>query len=88
MQLVYLTTGLEDNDVQYIESLVTVLSQLCVSALQNIVLVTCTCRRVMERIINTQLIDYLFSNNLIAKHQHGFLLNHSTCTNLLETIND
>jgi len=42
----------------------------------------------MERIINAQLIDYLLSNNLIAKHQHGFLLKHSTCTNLLETIND
>jgi len=51
---------------------------------------TCSCRRVMERIINRpiQLIDYLFSNNLITKHQHGFLLKHSTCTNLLETIND
>ena len=42
----------------------------------------------MERIINAQLIDYLLLNNLITKHQHGFLLKRSTCTNLLETIND
>jgi hypothetical protein len=42
----------------------------------------------MERIINTQLIDYLLSNKLISKHQHGFLKKHSTCTNLLETVND
>ena len=49
---------------------------------------TCTCCRVMERIINAQLIDYLLLNSLITKHQHGFLLKHSTCTNLLETIND
>ena len=42
----------------------------------------------MERIINTHLIDYLLRNNLISKHQHGFLVRHSTCTNLLETIND
>jgi len=42
----------------------------------------------MERIINTHLIDYLLSNNLITKHQHGFLLKHSSCTHVLETIND
>ena len=42
----------------------------------------------MERIINVQLIHYLLSNSLITKHQHGFLLRHSTCTNLLETVND
>jgi len=29
---------------------------------------TSTCCRVMERIINAQLIDYLLSNNLITKH--------------------
>jgi len=34
----------------------------------------------MERITNAQLIDYLLSTNLITKHQHGFLLKHSTCT--------
>jgi len=42
----------------------------------------------MERVINAQLIDYLLSNKLITKHQHGFLLKHSTCANLLETVND
>jgi len=25
---------------------------------------------------------------LISKHQHGFLIKHSTCTNLLETVDD
>jgi len=48
----------------------------------------CTCCRVMERIISTHLIDYLLCNKLISKHQHGFLVKHSTCTNLLETVND
>ena len=42
----------------------------------------------MERIINVQLTNYLLTNSLITKHQHGFLLKRSTCTNLLETIND
>jgi len=37
---------------------------------------TCTCCRIMERIINTQ-IGYLLSNNLITKHQHGFLQKNS-----------
>lgn len=49
---------------------------------------TCTCCRVMERIINTQLIDHLLVHQLITPHQHGFLRKHSTCSNLLETVND
>ena len=49
---------------------------------------TSTCCRVMERIINAHLINYLLSNRLITKHQHGFLSKHSTCSNLLETVND
>ena len=40
---------------------------------------TCTCCRVMERIINTQLIDHLLVHQLITPHQHGFLRKHSTC---------
>jgi ribonuclease P/MRP protein subunit RPP40 len=42
----------------------------------------------MERIINTQLIDHLLVHQLITPHQHGFLRKHSTCSNLLETVND
>jgi len=49
---------------------------------------TCSCCRVMERIINFRLIDYLLEHQLITKHQHGFLRKHSTCSNLLETVND
>jgi len=47
---------------------------------------TCICCRVMERIIKTHLIDYLLRKKLISKHQHGFLVKYSTCTNL--TVND
>ena len=49
---------------------------------------TCVCCRVMETIINRHIIDHLQRNNLINKHQHGFLKRHSTCTNLLESVND
>jgi hypothetical protein len=49
---------------------------------------TCSCCRVMERIINSRLINYLLEHQLITKHQHGFLRKHSTCSNLLETVND
>jgi len=31
---------------------------------------------------------YSLHNKLISKHQHGFLSNHSTCTQLLECVND
>jgi len=47
---------------------------------------TCTCCHIMER--TYYLIDYLLRKKLISKHQHGFLVRHSTCTNLLETVSD
>jgi hypothetical protein len=49
---------------------------------------TCTCCRAMERIINSDIIKYLTLHNLIANNQHGFLKKRSTCTNLLESVND
>jgi len=49
---------------------------------------TCVCCRVMERIINVELLDYLLQHSLISKYQHGFLYKHSTCSNLLESVND
>jgi len=42
----------------------------------------------MERVINTQLMNYLLRHHLISKHQHVFLRRHSTASNLLETLND
>ncbi len=44
--------------------------------------------KLMERIIVDNLLAYLLANNLINKHQHGFLSGKSTETNLLESIND
>ena len=49
---------------------------------------TCTCCKILESIIATQLTQFLFQHHLITRHQHGFLKRHSTSTNLLETIND
>ena len=49
---------------------------------------TSTCCRVMERIINDCLLNYLLTNKLITKYQHGFIRNKSTCTNLLESVYD
>ena len=46
------------------------------------------CCRVMERIINTQLIDHLLVHQLITPHQHGLQRKLFTCSDLLETIND
>ena len=42
----------------------------------------------MERLIATDMLFYLRNNNLITKHQHGFLIRHSTCTQFIETTND
>jgi hypothetical protein len=49
---------------------------------------TCVCCRIMERIINVDIIDYLHINKIISTAQHGFLHKHSTCTNLFESISD
>ena len=35
---------------------------------------TCVCCRIMERIINVDIIDYLHCNNIINRAQHGFSL--------------
>lgn len=49
---------------------------------------TCVCCRVMERIINIDIIDYLHKNKIINAAQHGFLHKRSTYTNLLESVCD
>ena len=49
---------------------------------------TCTCCKILESIISSNLIEFLLANKLINKNQHGFLKRHSTSTNLLESLND
>ena len=49
---------------------------------------TCVCCRIMERIINADIVDYLYVNKIINSAQHGFLHKHSTCTNMLESVHD
>jgi len=42
----------------------------------------------MECIINSEMLNFLLSENLITKQQHGFIQKRTTCTNLLESIDD
>ena len=49
---------------------------------------TCIICKVMESIIKDRLIAYLLDKRLITKQQHGFLAKHSTCSQLLECVND
>ena len=42
----------------------------------------------MERIIVSDITDYLLRKKIIAKHQHGFIARKSTSTNLLEMLSD
>ena len=48
-----------------------------------IVLTSSLCK-LMESIIKDQLVSYFHTNNFFTKHQHAFLVHHSTATNLLE----
>jgi len=42
----------------------------------------------MESVIKDQLLSRLVSKGLINKHQHGFISEYSTITNLLECTHD
>ncbi|XP_065675528.1 uncharacterized protein LOC136091747 [Hydra vulgaris] len=45
---------------------------------------TCTCCLIMEKVINSHIVEYLNKYNIISPSlQHGFLNKPSTCTNLL-----
>ena len=44
--------------------------------------------KVFETVILHNLLVFLDTNKIISPAQHGFLKNHSTCTNLLESLND
>ena len=44
--------------------------------------------KLFERLIQNKIFTYLSDNNLISPHQHGFLTKRSTCSQLLETVND
>ena len=49
---------------------------------------TCVCSKIMESIISEHMLSFLLAHNLITKHQHGFLVKRSTCTQLLEYFQD
>jgi hypothetical protein len=49
---------------------------------------TCVGCKIFESLIKEELVCHLMKNNLITEQQHGFLAKHSTCTNLLESLNE
>lgn len=49
---------------------------------------TSTSCKVMERIINNDILKYLIRNSLISKQQHGFISGRSSSTNLLECMQE
>lgn len=62
----------------------------CASDVSNYrpISLTCVCCRVMERIIKDRMLTFLLSAKLISPHQHGFLSRRSTCSQLLDCVND
>jgi len=44
--------------------------------------------KIFERILQQQTLSYLLENNLITRQQFGFLSKCSTCTQLLDSVND
>jgi hypothetical protein len=42
--------------------------------------------KTLERVVKVQMLSFLLSNNLLSKHQHGFLSRRSTTTLLLSTV--
>ena len=50
--------------------------------------ITCSCCRVLERIIAKRLTDFLLNNNLVSEFQFGFLRKRSTTLQLISTLED
>lgn len=50
--------------------------------------IICVCSKIFEIIVKKNIVVFLEANNLINPAQHGFLAKHSTCTNLILSIND
>jgi hypothetical protein len=44
--------------------------------------------KLFESIVKDAMVTHFTENFLISKHQHGFIAKHSTCTNMLECLND
>jgi hypothetical protein len=49
---------------------------------------TCSLGKIYEAVVKTELLAHFKTNNLVTRHQHGFLEGHSTTTNMLETVLD
>jgi len=49
---------------------------------------TCDLCKIMAAVVNDQVIMYMLTNTLITEQQHGFLSRHSTCFQLIESVND
>jgi Reverse transcriptase (RNA-dependent DNA polymerase)/Endonuclease-reverse transcriptase len=49
---------------------------------------TNSCCKLFEATVKSHLLDFLYLHKLISTAQHGFLSKRSTCSNLLETIDD
>ena len=49
---------------------------------------TCVGSKIFESVIKIVMVPFLEEKNLISNHQHGFRSTHSTCFNLLESLND
>jgi len=50
--------------------------------------VTCVTCKIFERVIANKIRHHLTVNNILHPAQHGFTRGRSTCTNLLESLND
>jgi len=50
--------------------------------------ITCVLLKILERIVLSKIYNQLVNNNFHFADQHGFVCGHSTCTNLLECLND
>ena len=44
--------------------------------------------KLLERLITSKIYDHFAHNNIISSNQHGFVRGKSTCTNLLESLNN
>ena len=49
---------------------------------------TCVLCKTFETVIKNRILEFLNETNYLSDAQHGFLKGKSTCTNMLESLND
>ena len=50
--------------------------------------ITCVPCKLLERVVVSKIYEHLVRNNILCREPYGFIAGRSTCTNIIECLND